>query len=107
MTSPDHLDAAGAVRAFATATGESFTLVRRLAGGETGAHQVRGPDGSDHVLKWEADPSARGRADRGARPHPNARRTLGWPVPEQRRVDDPGAPVRAPAVPARARRSRG
>src|SRR4051794_40710488 len=88
MPSSEPLDAAAAVRAFAAATNEPFELVRRLAGGETGAHQVRAPDGTDHVLKWEADPSARA-ARMEAIGLTRLLGDVGWPVPEQRTVVTP------------------
>lgn len=64
-----------------------FELVGRLAGGETGAHEVRGPDDERLVLKWELDPSSQtsrrvavGLTDRL---HDEAR----WPVPRQELFD--------------------
>jgi hypothetical protein len=69
------------------ATGRSFELVGRLAGGETGAHEVRGPDDERLVVKWELDPSSQvarrvavGLTDR-------LRNEAHWPVPRQNYFD--------------------
>ena len=80
--------AAAAVRRLGDATEAHYHLVGRLAGGETGAHEVRGPDGARLVLKWEDDPSSQV-ARRTAvvitrRLHDRA----GWPVPDQWIVED-------------------
>lgn len=42
-----------AIARLARVTGADYRLVGRLAGGETGAHEVRGPDGARLVVKWD------------------------------------------------------
>jgi hypothetical protein len=76
-----------ATRKLSETTGRDFALVGRLAGGETGAHEVRGPDDERLVLKWELDPSSQlsrrvavGLTDRL---HNEAH----WPVPRQECFD--------------------
>ena len=79
--------AAVAIRRLSTATGADHRLVGRLAGGETGAHEVRGPDGARLVVKWDEDPGSRADRRQGVvltqRLH-----DAGWPVPEQWVVED-------------------
>jgi hypothetical protein len=83
----ESLDVDGAVQLLSRVTGQQYALTRRLTGGETGAHEMRGPDGERLVIKWELDP-----------PSQAARRTAvelterlgghaGWPVPEQWTVE--------------------
>ena len=81
------IDAVEATRMLSETTGRNFELVRRLTGGETGAHEVRGPDHERLVLKWELDPSSQasrrvavGLTDRL---HDDAH----WPVPRQELFD--------------------
>jgi hypothetical protein len=80
-------DAVEATRMLSETTGRSFELVGRLAWGETGAHEVRGPDNERLVLKWELDPSSQvfrrvavGLTDR-------LRHEADWPVPRQEQFD--------------------
>jgi hypothetical protein len=97
------IDAAEATARLASATGRPYTLVRRLAGGSTGAHLVTGPDGP-RVLKWEFDPVSKLGRRRGVALTERLRTEAGWPVPRQtlHDADDcllilqellPGAPV--------------
>jgi hypothetical protein len=81
------LDADGAVALLARTTGERYEVTRRLTGGETGAHEVSGPEGERLVLKWEFDPSSQAarRTAVGLTERLGAR--AGWPVPAQRIVD--------------------
>ena len=73
---------------------------RRLAGGETGAHEVRGPHGARLVVKWRARSVVPSRApDRGGTDDAPARRRMAGPraVGDRRRR----LHLRAPGVPAR------
>lgn len=79
--------AADAVTRLAAATGAEYRLVGRLAGGETGAHEVQGPAGARLVVKWDDDPGSQAaRRDAvalTARLGTEAR----WPVPDVWTVD--------------------
>jgi hypothetical protein len=79
-----------AVRRLAAATGEDVTLVGALTGGETGAHEVLGPDGRRFVLKWEDVPSRRAAREVGVVLAERLRTSAGWPVPRQWTVVDDG-----------------
>ena len=83
----DDSPAAVAVRRLSAVTGTDHRLVGRLAGGETGAHEVLGPDGTRLVVKWEADPGSREARREGV--VLTARlQDAGWPVPDQWVVED-------------------
>jgi hypothetical protein len=84
------MDAGVAVDALSTELGAMFELVGPLAGGETGATEVRGPDGRRHVLKWELDPSNQRRRREGVLLAERLRANAGWPSPEQDVVDVDG-----------------
>ena len=71
-----------AVAAYAAAAGQPFTSSRMLTGGETGATEIRSPDGTRRVLKWDADPGNVAARLRGVRLAERLRE-VGWPVPEQ------------------------
>jgi hypothetical protein len=79
-----------AVRLLVRATGERYELVGRLAGGATGAHEVRTDDGRRFVLKWELDP--RNQVARRAAVGLTRRLAdeAGWPVPGQVAIDAEG-----------------
>jgi hypothetical protein len=80
-------DAVEAVARLTAATGEDYRFVGRLAGGETGAHEVRGPDGARLVAKWDDEPESQSARRQSValtqRLHNEAR----WPVPHQWTVD--------------------
>jgi thiamine kinase-like enzyme len=72
-------------------TGDSYELVGRLSGGETGAHEVqRGPGAERMVLKWETDPDSASLRREGVELAERLRTEAGWPVPLQRAVEAPG-----------------
>jgi hypothetical protein len=64
-------------------TGGSFTLVGALTGGETGAHEIAGPDDQRYVLKWEDVPPRRAAREVGVVLTERLRGAAGWPVPRQ------------------------
>ena len=99
------LDPSEAVQLLSDLTAQPYQLVGRLSGGESGAHEMRGPDGSRLVAKWELDPvsqdARRVAVELTARLHDQAT----WPVPHQWIVESdtclfvlqeflPGRPVR-------------
>jgi hypothetical protein len=101
----DDSPAAAAVRRLCAATGGNFRLVGRLAGGETGAHEVRGPDGARLVVKWDDDLGSREARRQGVALTVRLQ-DAGWPVPDQWVVEEsdrtfvlqalvPGRPVDA------------
>ena len=74
------MDAEEAASILTEVTGKTFRHVRRLSGGETGAHQFFGPDGAPIVVKWDTTPE--NRAVRGEAVVLSERlREAGWPVP--------------------------
>jgi hypothetical protein len=85
------LNAEQAVALLRETTGDSYELVGRLSGGETGAHEVRrGPDQERMVLKWETDPDSQGLRREGVVLTERLRTEADWPVPRQRIVESPG-----------------
>jgi hypothetical protein len=76
-----------AVARLADATGEDYRFVGRLAGGETGAHEVRGPDGARLVVKWDDDPGSADSRRRAVGLTRRLRDEADWPVPHQWTVD--------------------
>jgi len=97
--------AEAAVARLRDATGDDYRLVGRLAGGETGAHEVLGPDRSRLVVKWDHDPESREARRQGVALTARLQ-DAGWPVPAQWVVEDgdctfvvqrlvPGRPVDA------------
>jgi thiamine kinase-like enzyme len=71
-------------------SGDSYELVGRLSGGETGAHEVRrASDGERMVLKWETDPESQTLRREGVELTERLRIEAGWPVPRQRSVETP------------------
>src|SRR4051794_33019394 len=85
--STDLTAAADAMRRLSDVTGDDYRVVGRLAGGETGAHEVRGPGGDRLVVKWEDDPATQRDRRRGVDLTRRLGLEAGWPVPEQRIVD--------------------
>jgi Phosphotransferase enzyme family len=81
------LNPAEATQLLSELTGQTFELIGRLPGGESGAHEVRGPDGSRWVAKW--DLSAASQSDRRVALALTDRLRIeaGWPVPEQWSVE--------------------
>jgi hypothetical protein len=97
------MNAAQAVALLAATTGDTYELIGRLSGGETGAHEVHGPTGRRLVVKWDTGPSSEPRRQ-AVLLSERLRGDMGWPVPRQRTVvvDDclfvlqdfmPGAPI--------------
>ncbi|MEO7571926.1 MAG: phosphotransferase [Acidimicrobiales bacterium] len=82
--------AGSAVAALARATGRRYELRGRLAGGETGAHEVVGPAGERLVFKWEANPAAQIDRRRGAVLAERLRVEASWPVPRQEVIEHHG-----------------
>lgn len=98
------LTAADAVAVLVRASGVAYELRGRLAGGETGAHEVASPDGERLVLKWETEPQAQVARRRGVELTERLRIEARWPVPRQAVVEHdettfilqellPGAPI--------------
>lgn len=83
------VSAATAVSMLSEALGVEFVVVGPLAGGETGATEVRG-DGRRHVLKWELDPGNQIKRREGAALAELLRTTADWPCPEQRVIEAGG-----------------
>ena len=79
-----------ALEVLSSATGESYRWVGRLAGGETGAHEVLGPNGRRLVVKWDTSPSSQAARRVGVGLTDRLRQEAGWPVPRQRTVDAHG-----------------
>jgi aminoglycoside phosphotransferase (APT) family kinase protein len=93
-----------AVRLLSRTTGEAYHLVGRLAGGESGAHEICGPEGERLVVKWETDAVSQEARREAVALTERLRQVAGWPVPRQRVVPAgsclfvlqellPGAPV--------------
>jgi hypothetical protein len=72
-----------AVQLLRRATNEPFELVGRLQGGETGAHEVRGPGGERLVLKWDTDARSQELRRAAVVLTDRLRAEAGWPVVEQ------------------------
>jgi hypothetical protein len=98
------MGAAEAVALLAEGTGEPYSLVGRLRGGETGAHRVIGPGGGPLVVKWDQKPTSKALRKEAVLLADRLRTEAGWPVPRQwtTDVDDclfviqefmPGSPV--------------
>src|SRR4051812_25042133 len=88
MDAPNHAPATAAMARLSAVTGDDYRVVGRLAGGETGAHEVRGPAGERLVVKWEDDPGTQTERRRGVELTRRLGTEAGWPVPEQRIVED-------------------
>jgi thiamine kinase-like enzyme len=84
------MGAAGAVALLSATTGETYELVGRLSGGETGAHEVRGPSEARLVVKWETEPSSILLRSQAVGLSERLRTEAGWPTPGQRTVGAEG-----------------
>jgi hypothetical protein len=84
------LTAVEAVELFGRVEGAAYVLVGRLAGGETGAHEIAGPDGARLVLKWELDGSRQAARRIGADLTGRLATVADWPVPRSRVVEAGG-----------------
>src|SRR5208282_3924543 len=94
LTEVDPIDAARAVELLREATGDPYVLVRRLSGGETGAHEVVcAPREERFVLKWEVRPESQVLRREAVGLADLLRTRAGWPVPRQRTVDAGGCLV--------------
>lgn len=85
---PLTLTAAEATARVARAMGHDLTLVGALAGGETGATEIRDGRGGRFVLKWESDRELRARRLEGVVLAERLRTEASWPVPRQEPVED-------------------
>ena len=101
----ERLDPSDAVRLLEDLTAQPYELVGRLPGGESGAHEIRGPDGSRLVAKWELDPESQAARRVAVEYTARLRGQAAWPVPQQWIVESdtclfvlqellPGSPVR-------------
>ncbi len=87
----DSIDASRAAELLREATGDPYVLVRRLSGGETGAHEVVcAPREERFVLKWEVRPESQVLRREAVGLADLLRIRAGWPVPRQRTVDAGG-----------------
>lgn len=76
-----------AVAMLSDALGDEYALVGPLAGGETGATEVRRADGRRYVLKWELDPDNQRSRREGGRLAERLRVKAQWPAPQQQVID--------------------
>lgn len=91
QTSPrTTVDAAAATEMLSAANATPYSLVGALAGGETGATEIRRLDGKRFVLKWDQDDDNQARRRLGAHLTERLRTEADWPVPEQELVDVDG-----------------
>jgi hypothetical protein len=75
-----------AIALLSRTSGQSYRLVGRLSGGETGAHEVLGPAGDRLVVKWDtAEPSQTARLEAVVLSE-RLRAEAGWPVPRQETI---------------------
>jgi len=81
------MNAGSAVALLSGALDGEYQVVGPLAGGETGATEVRSADGRRHVLEWELDPGNQGRRREGARLAERLRVSALWPAPRQQVID--------------------
>lgn len=70
-----------------TELGDEYELVGPLAGGETGATEIRRSDDRRFVLKWELDPDNQRSRRKGAVLADQLRARAGWPAPRQQVID--------------------
>ena len=68
-------------------SGKPFQLVRKLSGGETGAHEFLGGDGRSVIVKWDSRPESRKLRGEAVVLSERLRTVAGWPVPTQSVVD--------------------
>ncbi len=81
------LTAGEAGRLLSDATGLSYQPVGRLRGGESGAHEFRGPDGRRVVVKWDTNPGSRRFRGEAVILSERLRTEATWPVPAESLVD--------------------
>lgn len=81
------IDALGAVVLLSECVGTAHEVVGPLAGGETGATEIRRADGERYVLKWSQDPNDQRSRREGARLAERLRVEAGWPSPVQELFD--------------------
>jgi hypothetical protein len=87
MADGNALTPAEALFLLAQESGDSYQLLGRLAGGETGAHKVQGPDGQPLVVKWELSPDQRALRSEAVLLSERLRTEAQWPVPRQWTLD--------------------
>jgi hypothetical protein len=80
--------AVAAIHRLRDATGDEYRLVGRLAGGETGAHEVRGPAGERLVVKWDDDATSQAARRRAVALTQRLGAEAHWPVPDQWVIGD-------------------
>jgi Phosphotransferase enzyme family len=68
-------------------TGRPFRFIRRLSGGETGAHEFLDGNGQPVVVKWDSRPGSRQLRGEAVVLSERLRTVAGWPVPAQSVVD--------------------
>ncbi len=68
-------------------TGESYRLVGRMTGGETGAHKFIGPGGRPLVIKWDPRPETRELRGEAVVISERLHVSAAWPVPTASVVD--------------------
>jgi hypothetical protein len=82
--------AAAAVSRLEAAAPRGWRLVGRLAGGETGAHEIVDGRGRRHVLKWETDAVTADERRTGVVLTERLRLEAGWPVPVHEAIESDG-----------------
>jgi Ser/Thr protein kinase RdoA (MazF antagonist) len=87
MGDPSAIGPEAAASLLAHVTGKPFQLLRRLAGGETGAHEFLRGDGQPVVVKWDSRPRSRQLRGEAVALSERLRTVGGWPVPAQSVVD--------------------
>jgi thiamine kinase-like enzyme len=88
------VEANSVVEQLSRATGQSYLLVGRMTGGETGAFEVIDGDGRRMVMKWNTEPAVWATLTLATELTDRLRTEARWPVPSQQilRVGDPGEP---------------
>jgi hypothetical protein len=79
-----------AVSLLSQTTGQTFRLVGRLTGGETGAHEVLGPTGDRLAMKWDTEPTSQEKRSEAVVLSERLRVEAAWPIPRQRTVTGNG-----------------
>ena len=83
-----------AVALYSAAIGTTVELIGPLAGGETGATEVRLSSGARRVLKWEIDDRNKTARRTGAELADRLRTDARWPIPSQHMCEIDRTPSR-------------